>query len=439
MNGPKPGKFLAIVVIFTGLFLILSGLAAGLAYLGLGLFSFFGAELLIDELSAIGGVALGLIGGALAILHGINSLRSKSSSQLQLPRFYLFYLAFALVLAIGNILLVGRAAGRFDDSTLQLLFPVFFVLGAGLPVMAALAFALRRLGWPISWRQASLMAISGGTLSIVVTLILGSLVPYVIYLLIAPLEYLSADLLDLLSPGGGPFFERLFFSPLLIFYLLYIAFQAPFPEEFAKAIGPAWMGTRIRSGRMAFALGLASGAGFAIVENMRYQGLFAQFYGWSWGGITALRGIGAVDHALWTAIISLAIYRERARAAGWFGRLARAYFLSVGLHTLWNGGFMALLYLVGLDHLAGAGPSFSIYGEYIEISLIAVLVAMTMLNWWILGRYLNALQAETPSAALQSRVSSRVLASWAFAAVLVIVPIGAALGQAWDEIRAVFF
>ena len=365
MDESNASKFLPIVVIVTGLFLLLSGIAAGLAYLGLGLFGFFGAELLVDELSAIGGVALGLVGGVLAMLHSVNSLRRTSSNPLQMPRFYLFYLAFALVLAIGNILLVGRAAERFEDSTLQLIFPPFFMLGAALPVLDALAFALRRLGWPITWHQASLMAISGGTLSIVVTVLLGSLVPYIIYLLVAPLEWMASDLLELLNPGGGPLAERVFFSPLLIFYLLVIAFQAAFPEEFAKALGPAWMGMRVRSDRMAFALGLASGAGFAIVENMRYQGLFAQFYGWSWGGITALRGIGAVDHALWTAIISLAVYRERKRAAGWFGRLARAYFLSVGLHTLWNGGFMALLYLVGLDHLAGAGPSFSVYGEYI--------------------------------------------------------------------------
>jgi hypothetical protein len=65
---------------------------------------------------------------------------------------------------------------------------------------------------------------------------------------------------------------------------------------------------------------------------------------------------------LWSAIIVLTIYRERDRQTGWFGRLGRACLFSVGLHTLGNGGYMALLYLVGLDHFAGSGASFSIYG-----------------------------------------------------------------------------
>ncbi|HLF90041.1 MAG TPA: PrsW family glutamic-type intramembrane protease [Anaerolineales bacterium] len=439
MDTHSPGKFLPILTIFSGFFLILSGVAAGTGYLGLSLTRFFGAEILIGELSVTGAVALGILGGGMAMIHGMNAFRRQRSNPVRLPQIYLFYLAFALVLGVGNILLVGRGAGRFDDSFLQLLFPPVFILGASLPVLAALAFAFRRMGWPVTWRQASLMLVSGGTLSIIVTFILGSLIPYIIYLLIAPMEFLAEEFLYVLNPDGPGFFERLIFSPLLIFYLLYVAFQAPFPEELAKALGPVWMGRRIRSERMAFALGLASGAGFAIVENMRYQGLFAQFYGWSWGGITALRGIGAVDHALWTAIISLALYREQAREPGWLGRLARAYFFSVGLHTIWNGGYLALLYLIGLDHFAGAGPSFSIYGEYIEISLIVILLAMTLLNWWILIRYLNGLQTDAPIEVTPQRVSPRALAGWAFATVMVIVPIGAALGQAWEHIRAVMF
>lgn len=376
---------------------------------------------------------MGLIGGGTALSQGWSSFRGARSATLRLPRFYFFYFAFALTLGLGNFLLIGRLNGMR-----QFLFPWVFALGASLPVLAALAFAFRRLNWPVTWRQASLMFISGGTLSIVVTLLFGTVLPYIFYLLIAPLGYLAEEMLGLLSFGGPDFFERLFFSPLLVFYLIYIAFQAPFPEEFAKAIGPGLMGIRVRNERMAFALGLASGAGFAVIENMRYQGLFAGFYGWSWGGITALRGIGAVDHALWTGIIALALYRERKRAPGWFGRLGRAYLLSVGLHTLWNGGYMALLYLIGIDHYAGAGPSFSVYGEYIEISLIVILLAMTALNWWILVRYLRSLKPEPTAAPSRPEpVSARALAGWALACVLVIVPIGAALGQAWEHIRRV--
>lgn len=433
----KASRFWAVLALLTGIVLILSGIAAGSGYLRLALFDFFGGDVLVSELSVIGAVALGLIGGGLALWHGVNSLRRVRSQPLRLPPFYFFYIAFALVLGLGNLLLVGGTGRLFSDETVRLYFPPIFILGASLPVFAALAFAFRRLNWPVTWRQASLMFVSGGTLSIVVTVLLSIVLPYIYYTLVTPLEFLAEVFVWVVSPGGGGLFERLFESPLIFFYLVYIAFQAPLPEEFAKALGPGFMGKRVTSERMAFALGLASGAGFAVVENMRYQGLFAQFYGWSWGGITALRGIGAIDHALWTAIIALALYRERERTVGWLKRLGKAYLFSVGLHTLWNGGYMALLYLVGVDHFAGSGPSFSLYGEYLEISLIVILVAMTALNWWIMVRYTNSLQSGPVGEVAPLRVSKRAVAGWAFACVMVIVPIGAAIGQAWGEIRKV--
>lgn len=436
MESETPSKFWAWVAVATGVFLIASGAVAMSGYLSDALFDFFGAHVLISELSVIGAVALGLIGGTAALTGGLFSLAGKPSRPLRLPPFYIFYIVFALVLALGNLLLVGEKNRLFTDDAVQLLFPSVFILGASLPVFAALAFAYRRLNWPVTWRQATLMFVSGGTLSIIATVVLGGFLPYLAFLLL-PLEFLSYVFVDIFSPGGVGFIERLFESPLLFMYLIYIALEAPFPEEFAKALGPAFMKVRITSERMAFALGLASGAGFAVVENMRYQGLFAQLAGWSWGGITALRGIGAIDHALWTAIIALALYRERERLPGWRRRIGKAYLFSVGLHTLWNGGYMALLYLIGLDHFAGAGPSFSLYGEYFEYSLIAILVAMTALNWWILVRYLNRLQSGEPADLVPARVTPRALAAWAFACVLVIVPLGAALGQAWREIRGV--
>jgi len=438
MEDQKPSKTLAILAVFAGLLLILSGCTAGVGYLGFAIFAFGGAETLIEELSIIGAVALGLVGGGLAFVHGANSLAGRHSAPIRLPPFYLFYLVFALVLGGGSALLVGRGANRVDATLVQLVFPVLFILGASLPVLAALAFAYRRLNWPVTWRQAALMFVSGGTLSIVVTFFLANLLPYLVYLLVEPLGYFTSEFLNLLDLGFSGLFERIFYSPLLIFYLISIAVEAPFPEELAKVLGPGLMRGRIRNERAAFALGLASGAGFAIVENMRYQGLFAQFYGWSWGGVTAIRGLGAIDHALWTAIIALAWYREGERNPGWVGRVGRAYLFSVGLHTLWNGGYMAFLYFIGLDHLAGSGPSFSIYGEYIEISLVIILLAMTILNWAILIRYLKTLQTGEIAEPLPSHISPRALAGWAFAAVLILVPLGAALGQAWPHIRAIF-
>jgi hypothetical protein len=240
-----------------------------------------------------------------------------------------------------------------------------------------------------------------------------------------------------LAWGGPSFLESLFTSPLILVFLVIVAFQAPIPEEFAKALGPALMGKRIHNERGAFYLGLASGAGFAILENMLYEGLYASWGGWSWGGITSLRAIGSVLHPLCTGIIALALFRERERKSGWFGRLMRAFLISVGLHILWNGGFQALMYFTGIDYFIGEGPSLSIYGLYTEVFLVVYLLVLSALLWWWLWRIVNDLSKKEAPILDRVLVSQRSLAFWAAACVLVIVPIGAALGPAWKEIQAV--
>ena len=430
----KPSKFLAYLVVFLGGLLLLSGLIASAGYLGLPLIAddFISDYILGIQIGEMATMFWGLIGGGLALFHGLRSIANKPSSPLRLPRFYFFYILFALVLGLGSALLNSTFPAEY-------LFPPIFLLGAALPIFAVLAWVFRRLGFPISWRQGALTFVSGNTLSITVTILLGSILPYIFYLLIDPLWYLGEDILYSLAPGASGFFEGIFYSPLLIFFLLYIALQAPFPEEFAKALGPRLMRSRIQNERQAFALGLASGAGFAIIENMLYQGVIANWGGWTWGGITALRGIGAVGHSLWTGIIALAIYRERTRAPGWFGRLLRAYLTSVGLHTLWNGGYMALFYMLGLEYYADAGAELLIYGEYFKISLIFILVAMTAFNWWLLGRITASLALDDKPALVPAQISRRALALWAVACAAIIVPVGAALGEAWSEIQGVLF
>jgi hypothetical protein len=133
------------------------------------------------------------------------------------------------------------------------------------------------------------------------------------------------------------------------------------------------------------------------------------------------------------------LFRERERKRGWFGRVGRAFLISVGLHTLWNGGFDALLYLSGIDYYGGIGPSLSIYGLYIEVLLVVYLLILSAGLWLLLRRIIRDLSEGVAADTVSSLVSRRALAGWAVACVLVIVPIGAALGPAWDEIRLVVF
>ena len=430
----KPSKFWAYIAVITGIFLMLSGIAAAVGYLGLPVILPL-EDALSYELGNIAALYLGLVGGTLAVYHGISSLSGRASSILKLPSFYVFWIGLALVLGLGNLVLN-------QDIATDYLFPPLFILGAALSTGAVLAWTFRALGWPLTWRQTALAFVCGSTLSIITAIILEGILPYLAYLLISPLDFMAEAIADL-GWGASGFVERLFASPLIIVYLIFTAFEAPLPEEFAKALGVPMFGRRrITSAPQAFAIGLASGAGFAILENMLYEGLYAQYQGWSWAGITLLRSIGSVLHPIGTGIIALGWFEMKEKGVG---RLLKAYLLAVLLHTLWNGGFEPLVYLTGLDYYAGEGPSLSFYGETLNILLVGYLVLLSAGLWWLLRRIVMGLSPHAQVDASTSlgaslepgRVSRRGLAVWAVACVAVIIPIGATLSPAWEAIQKI--
>ncbi|HEY5731231.1 MAG TPA: PrsW family glutamic-type intramembrane protease [Anaerolineales bacterium] len=418
----KPSKFWAYVALVAGILLLLGGIAAGIAYFNLPIY-FPVENALAYEIGSIAAIYLGLIGGGLAIFHGFGSIANYKALPFKLPSFYIFWIILGLVLGLGVLVLE-------NDISTKFLFPPLFILGAALSTFAVLAWAYRKLGFPITWRQASLAFVSGSTLSIIVTLMLGSLLTYVIYMLVSPFWYLAEEI-AYLGWGAPGFIERVFASPFIIVFLVITALEAPIPEEFAKALGiPLFGRGRIQNERQAFAIGLASGAGFAVLENMLYEGMYAQYYGWGWAGITLLRSIGTVLHPIGTGIIALGWFRMK--EGGGAGKLFKAYLLSVGLHTLWNGGFEPLVYLTGLEYFAG---EVSLYGDTLNILLIGYLVLLSAGLWWLLRRIVNEISERVETPLAPASVSRRAIAAWAVACALVIVPIGAALSPAWEEIR----
>lgn len=425
----KPSKFWAYVAVIVGILLMLMGVAAFVGYFGLPIF-FPVEDMLSYNLGQIAAIFLGLVCGSLAVYHGASSISHRKSSIFKLPPFYIFWIVLALVLGLGSLVIQSNIATDF-------LFPPLFVLGAALSTFAVLAWANQGMGWPLTWRQTALAFVCGSTLAIVMAIILETTLPYLAYLVMEPFWYLAEGFADM-AWGAPGFIERLFASPLIIVFLAVVAVQAPIPEEFAKALGiPMFGRARIQNERQAFAIGLASGAGFAILENMLYEGLYANYNGWGWAGITLLRSIGSVLHPICTGIIALGWFRLKDAAGGGAGKLFKAYLLSVGLHTLWNGGFEPLVYLTGLDYFVGEGSSLSIYGETLNVLLVGYLILLSLGLWFLLRRIVNRLSEGVTPSLTPVTVSRRAIAAWAVACVAVIIPIGAALGPAWDSIRRI--
>jgi RsiW-degrading membrane proteinase PrsW (M82 family) len=342
--------------------------------------------------------------------------------------FYFFWIAFAIVLGVGNLLLNFGVAVGF-------LFPLLFVLGAALPTLSVLAWASHRLGAPITRSQLVVALLAGSTLSIFVALLLEGILPFLVFLLLPPLQMLGGMSRDVVTANQPDIIARLFFSPLLIVFLLFTALQAPIPEEFSKALGLTLFGRRrITNAQQALMIGLACGAGFAILENMLYEGIYARMSGGSWGGVTLLRGLGAVLHPICTGLVALGWFRARER--GW-GELLRAYGSAVGLHTLWNGGFLAFVFVTGLDYYRGPDLSLSLYGTGVPILLILFLVVLALAMWWLLYRLMASLGRGIEPEPTPILVSRRALAGWAMACAVVLIPLGAALGPAWGAIQKV--
>jgi RsiW-degrading membrane proteinase PrsW (M82 family) len=426
-NTSTPSKFWAYIAVLFGGFLLLAGCTATGGFLGIPILD-LGEDLLGAQLGQMAGIFLGLGCGTLALVHGFNSVLNRRSGSFWLAPPYIFGIVFALVLGLGNLVLNFNVSEEF-------LFPPLFLLGAALPTMAVVAWAARRLAGSITWRQAALSLVAGSTLSIFIAILLETFLPFLVYNILYPLEDLAYTFSDTLGFGSSGFLERLFFSPVILVFLLFTAFQAPLPEEFAKALTLPFFGRkRIQSERQAFMIGMASGAGFAILENMLYEGLYAQWSGWSWGGITLLRGVGSVLHPLCTGVVALGWFRMR---EGGFKELLKAYGIAVGLHTLWNGGFLPFVYLSGIENFTGAYETFSVYGEAIEIVLVLFLAALSLGLWWLLHRMVTNMAVEAGPDLAPVRISARSLAFWGFTCALIIIPIGAAIGPAWDSIREV--
>jgi len=419
-----PSKFWAYIAVIVGILLMLLGLATLIGYFGLP--SFLPIDNLLSyNLGQIAAIFLGLFVGPLAVYHGMSTISNRPSSKLRLPPFYIFWIILGLVLGLGTLIINTNIASAF-------LFPPFFVFGAALSTFAVLAWAYLKMGFPITWRQASLAFVCGSTLAILVAIILETTLPYIAYLLIGPFQSLANGFADF-GWGTPGLIERLFASPAIFVFLAITAVEAPIPEEFAKALGiPMFGRARIQNERQAFAIGLASGAGFAILENMLYEGLYASHNGWAWGGITLLRSVGSVMHPLGTGIIALGWFRMRNEGAG---KLFKAYLLSVGIHTLWNGGFEPLVYLTGLDYFAGAGASLSFYGETLNILLVGYLILLSLGLWWLMRRIVNEISERVAPDLTPATVSKRLIALWAVACTAVIIPIGATLSPAWDSIQ----
>lgn len=273
----------------------------------------------------------GIVGGGFCLYHSMRSLFfRKPSGVVRLPQFWIFLLFYLITLGLGYML---HTMGR--DITVPQLTAVLVYLGAIFPALAILALGIRRLRLPGSnlgpttWRRLTLSLVSGATLAI----LLASILELVITVLLVGGQSLN-PFWSFIQQGEIDTGDTTTFLALIL-----LAVVAPLVEELVKPLAVVVLIGRVNSKAEAFALGLACGIGFNIVETTGY---ISSGYS-DWLNIALVRSGAGLLHGFGAAMMALGWYyltspkEGRLRKRLWLGLGCGAY--AIFQHSLWNGSW----------------------------------------------------------------------------------------------------
>ena len=281
-------------------------------------------------------LVLGVCLGLPLAWQAIAGLRGKTSKRFALP------LAWGLGLVI---LYLAALAGGQAVLSLKLApaitLPPFHVLALALPPLlclwgvAALAkepqFTWRRLWGGLG---GGAFGAVGLAFAIELFLLVLGLVAIAIVLGASP-AWAERLRQSQLAPGGladSPLVRSLIRNPIVIFMLLVsFSLAVPLIEETTKSLVPALAGAwRGLSATQIFLWGVASGAGFAVVEGLLNGSLSSE----GWASVALLRIGASAMHCLTAGLTGWGwgqVWTQRR----WL-RLLLAYGVAIALHGAWN-------------------------------------------------------------------------------------------------------
>jgi hypothetical protein len=175
----------------------------------------------------------------------------------------------------------------------------------------------------------------------------------------------------------GPYLK----SPLtLIIALTLLSLFIPIIEETCKSLGVWLVADKLSTPAQGFALGVLSGAGFALTESL-FASATADA---SWGITLAMRAVSGTMHMLTAGLVGWGI--ASARLEKRYIRLFGLALLAMLLHGAWNAG--AILSMAGGVGIMLATPKFDVFSSILATSGIGLLfllmsgmfVALFMIN-----------------------------------------------------------
>jgi RsiW-degrading membrane proteinase PrsW (M82 family) len=378
--------------------LVLLGCAGGLLALAVIL---AGGEALsvAQSLPVAGMMALGLGLGVPLVLHGWAGWQMRSSRPFRPSRVWWMWLALLALIGLGT------AVSLLSLSPALLLPPIHVLVMAFPPliVLWLVGRAVQEEG--ISWREVVATVAGGGYLGVGLSLVGEGLIAFAlavvatIVVLIMPdgAERIATLVSNLQDPAWLVDLDNLLpflLSPAVAISVLgMFCIPVPLIEEIVKtlAVGVAARWARPHPAR-AFLWGVASGAGFALTENL-FNGALGGAEGWTLGVVARLGA--TVMHCLTGGMVGWGWGQL------WTGRrplrLLVSFVAAVLVHSLWNAATVGLM-LLSADALTHAGDEVRLaltnLGMLVFIGLLGVLALVFFFAMPLIGRRLAAAETE---------------------------------------------
>jgi RsiW-degrading membrane proteinase PrsW (M82 family) len=199
----------------------------------------------------------------------------------------------------------------------------------------------------------------------------------------------TAPDLDTLIQRIGPLVK----NPLtLLAGLVFLSFLVPIIEETAKSLGVWLLADRLIFPAQGFALGVLSGAGFALAESLSAS-LTADD---SWALTLGMRAISGSMHMLASGLLGWGIASARLEKRP--GRVIVMALLAMLLHSAWNAG--AVFSVWGGARVMLAMPGVDILGTIVAASgmgLLLLLIAGMFVTFVLLNGRLRASASLPPT------------------------------------------
>ncbi|MGB7874913.1 MAG: PrsW family glutamic-type intramembrane protease [Anaerolineales bacterium] len=277
--------------------------------------------------------------------------------------------------------------------------PILHFLSIALPIYLVVRLSINRISLGSSQRVWGVFGIGlafSPLLAIIaeITIIALGVLVTAIYLgfnpgIMAEVEDLirqieSAPDIDSLVYVVGPLLD----NPLtLLTALTLLSFFVPIIEETAKSLGVWFVADRLQTPAQGFALGVLSGAGFALAESLSAS-LSADD---AWAVTLGMRAVSGSMHMLATGLFGWGI--AYARLEKRYFRLIGMALLAILLHSAWNAG--AVFSVAGGVSVMLAMPDFDFIGTLMTVGgagLLFFLACGMVIAFFVINRRL-----QTPS------------------------------------------